>query len=141
MFNFYGKSLFTRNAKINAFVSFLCIIYFITTRRKTLHHPTRNIAMLEQRLNAIEFFLDLNNQSIVENLTSCLRHVYRLTNTVLICCSGPQAKPSNWYKLYKVQFHSLLSLSILLRHYLLTFRSHTIIHFLFSDYLPRNLYS
>lgn len=70
--------------------------------------------MLEQRLNVIEFFLDLDNQSVVENLTSCLRHVYRLTNTVLICCSGPQAKPSNWYKLYKVQFHSLLSLSIFL---------------------------
>ncbi|XP_043792597.1 mutS protein homolog 5-like isoform X2 [Apis laboriosa] len=72
---------------------------------KTLHHPTRNIAMLEQRLNAIEFFLDLDNQSVVENLTSCLRHVYRLTNAVLICCSGPQAKPSNWYKLYKTISH------------------------------------
>lgn len=111
------------NVKIDTLVSFLYffifyIFYYI--RRKTLHHPTRNIAMLEQRLDAIEFFLDPNNQSVVENITSYLRHVYRLTNTVLICCSGPQAKPSNWYKLYKVQFYSLLSLSILPCHYLLT---------------------
>lgn len=77
-----------------------------------MHHPTRNIAMLEQRLNAIEFFLDLDNQSVVENLTSCLRHVYRLTNAILICCSGPQAKPSNWYKLYKVQFYSSFSFNL-----------------------------
>ncbi|XP_043518859.1 mutS protein homolog 5-like [Frieseomelitta varia] len=68
---------------------------------KTLHHPTRNIALLEQRLNAIEFFLNSNNESVIENLSSCLRHVYRLTNTVLACCSGPDAKPSNWYKLHK----------------------------------------
>ncbi|XP_060826344.1 mutS protein homolog 5-like [Bombus pascuorum] len=72
---------------------------------KTLHHPTRNIAVLEQRLNAVEFFLNSKNQSVVENLSSCLRHVYRLTNTVLACCSGPQAKPSNWYKLHKTISH------------------------------------
>lgn len=83
-----------------------CPIVFvcICNHRKTLHHPTRNIAVLEQRLNAVEFFLNSKNHSVVENLSSCLRHVYRLTNTVLACCSGPQAKPSNWYKLHKVRF-------------------------------------
>lgn len=83
-----------------------CPIVFVSicNHRKTLHHPTRNIAVLEQRLNAVEFFLNSKNHSVVENLSSCLRHVYRLTNTVLACCSGPQAKPSNWYKLHKVRF-------------------------------------
>ncbi|CAK9809162.1 MutS protein homolog 5 [Anthophora plagiata] len=68
---------------------------------KTLHHPTQNLTLLENRFNAIEFFLDPNNQGVVENLSSCLRHVYRLTNTVLACCSGPQAKASNWYNVHK----------------------------------------
>ncbi|XP_043255109.1 mutS protein homolog 5-like [Colletes gigas] len=72
---------------------------------KTLRHPTRNVSVLQQRLNAIAFFLDPNNQSVVENLSSCLKHVYRLTNAVLACCSGPQAKASNWYKLHKTVSH------------------------------------
>ncbi|XP_076166799.1 mutS protein homolog 5-like [Ptiloglossa arizonensis] len=72
---------------------------------KTLRHPTRNLSVLKQRLNAVEFFLDPANQSVVENLSSCLKHVYRLTNALLVCCSGPQAKASNWYKLHKTVSH------------------------------------
>ncbi|KZC06422.1 MutS protein like protein 5, partial [Dufourea novaeangliae] len=68
---------------------------------KTLQHPTRNTKVLEQRLNAVQFFLDPSNLSIVENLSSCLNHVYRLTNAIMACCAGPQAKASNWYKLHK----------------------------------------
>ncbi|KOC63328.1 MutS protein like protein 5 [Habropoda laboriosa] len=68
---------------------------------KTLHHPTRNLALLEHRFNVVEFFLDPTNQSVVENLSSCLKQVYRLNNAVLTCCSGPQAKASNWYKVHK----------------------------------------
>ncbi|XP_053984116.1 mutS protein homolog 5-like [Hylaeus volcanicus] len=69
---------------------------------KTLQHPTRNLEVLQDRLDAVEFFLNPANQSVVENLSSCLNHVYRLTNAMLAWCSGPQAKASNWYKLHKV---------------------------------------
>nr|XP_012150029.1 PREDICTED: mutS protein homolog 5-like [Megachile rotundata] len=68
---------------------------------KTLHHPTRNLAVLEERLNTVEFFLEPNNRNVVANLSGCLKHVYRLTNAILACCSGPRAKASNWYKLHK----------------------------------------
>ncbi|XP_076657430.1 LOW QUALITY PROTEIN: mutS protein homolog 5-like [Halictus rubicundus] len=69
---------------------------------KTMQHPSRDAKLLERRLNAVEFFLNPSNQSIVDSLSSCLNHVDRLTSAVLACCSGPRAKPSNWYKLHKV---------------------------------------
>lgn len=76
-----------------------CSLYI---HRKVLHHPSRNIAVLEERLNAIEFFMDPNNLAVVENLSCCLRQVYRLTNTILACCSWSQVATTNWLKLYKV---------------------------------------
>ncbi|XP_076666275.1 mutS protein homolog 5 isoform X2 [Andrena cerasifolii] len=72
---------------------------------KTLHHPTRNVAVLEERLDTVEFFLDPNNQGVVESLSCCLRHVYRLTNAILACCSGLQATAANWQKVHKTISH------------------------------------
>ncbi|XP_026667559.1 mutS protein homolog 5-like [Ceratina calcarata] len=68
---------------------------------KTLHHPMRNLAVLQQRLKVLDFFLNLDNHSVVENLSAYLRHVCRLNNAIFACCSGPQAKVSNWIKLEK----------------------------------------
>jgi len=70
--------------------------------RKTLRHPTRNIEILNERFQVVEFCLNPDNQSIVENLTSCLRHVYRLTNVILDRYLAQQAKVSDWRRLHKV---------------------------------------
>ncbi|CAL1687218.1 unnamed protein product [Lasius platythorax] len=69
--------------------------------RKTLRHPTRNIEILNERFEVVEFCFNPNNQSIVENLTSCLKHVYRLTNVVLDRYLAQQAKVSDWRRLHK----------------------------------------
>ncbi|XP_076226097.1 mutS protein homolog 5-like [Nomia melanderi] len=66
-----------------------------------MQHPTRDANVLQQRLNAIEFFLNPSNRTVVENLSCSLDRVDRLTNTVLACCSGPRAKTSNWYKMHQ----------------------------------------
>ncbi|XP_046144901.1 mutS protein homolog 5-like isoform X2 [Osmia bicornis bicornis] len=106
LFKFGKTDSKTRGASLFTLLSRYCLsqpgVQFLW---KALHHPTRNLDVLEERLNAIEFFLDLNNQNFMENLSSCLRHVYRLTNAILACCSGPQAKASNWYKLHKTVSH------------------------------------
>ncbi|XP_067217256.1 mutS protein homolog 5-like [Linepithema humile] len=68
---------------------------------KTLRHPTRNIEILNERFQVIEFCLNPDNQSIIENLTSCLKHVYRLTNAILDRYLAQQAKISDWRRLHK----------------------------------------
>lgn len=70
--------------------------------RKILRHPTRNIDVLNERFEVIEFCLNPENQSIVENLTSCLKHVYRLTNVILDRHLAQQTKVSDWRRLHKV---------------------------------------
>lgn len=52
-----------------------------------------------------------DNQSIVENLTSCLKHVYRLTNVILDRYLAQQAKISDWQRLHKVYCHPGISIS------------------------------
>ncbi|XP_072755327.1 mutS protein homolog 5-like isoform X2 [Anoplolepis gracilipes] len=68
---------------------------------RTLRHPTRNIEILNERFEVIEFCLNSDNQSIVENLTSCLKHVYRLTKVILDRYLAQQAKISDWRRLHK----------------------------------------
>ncbi|XP_029163563.1 mutS protein homolog 5-like isoform X2 [Nylanderia fulva] len=68
---------------------------------KTLQHPTRNIEILNERFEVVEFCLNPNNQSIVENLTLCLKQVYRLTNVTLNRHLAQQAKFSDWVRLHK----------------------------------------
>lgn len=58
--------------------------------------------MLNQRFDVIDFFLDPTNQSVVENLTTCLKDIYRLTNTILSRYLGPRARASDWQRLHKV---------------------------------------
>jgi len=82
----------------------MTLLYFEETAfcRKTLRHPTRNAQILNERFEVIEFCLNSDNQSIVENLTSCLKHVYRLTNVILDRYLAQQAKVSDWRRLHKV---------------------------------------
>ncbi|XP_076383858.1 mutS protein homolog 5 [Megalopta genalis] len=68
---------------------------------KTMQHPSRDVDLLRKRLDAVEYLLNPSNHTLVENLSACLSNVDRLTSAVLACCSGPRAKPSNWYKLHK----------------------------------------
>ncbi|XP_020290482.1 mutS protein homolog 5-like [Pseudomyrmex gracilis] len=68
---------------------------------KILRHPTRNADVLNERFEVIEFCLNPENQSIVENLTSCLKHVYRLTNVILDRHLAQQTKVSDWRRLHK----------------------------------------
>ncbi|XP_011872274.1 PREDICTED: mutS protein homolog 5-like [Vollenhovia emeryi] len=68
---------------------------------KTLRHPTRDVRILNERFEVVEFCLNPENYSIVENLTSCLRHVYRLTNVILDRYLAQQAKVSDWRRLHK----------------------------------------
>ncbi|XP_057336795.1 mutS protein homolog 5-like [Microplitis mediator] len=65
---------------------------------KLMKHPTRNIKILQERTQAIEFFLDIDNQHVVHNLKSCLNHVHRLTPAILNKYSTAQAKTSDWGK-------------------------------------------
>lgn len=98
------------------FVTPFCIIYLpygeldikakICYCRKTLRHPTRNIEILNTRFEVIEFCLKPDNQSTVETLTSCLKHLYRLTNITLDRYLAQQAKISDWRRLYKVSYIS-----------------------------------
>lgn len=82
----------------------ITIIFYIRSsrRRKTLWHPTRNLKVLNERFEVIEFCLNPDNQSLVENLTSCLKHVYRLSKVVLDRHLAQQAKISDWRRLHKV---------------------------------------
>ncbi|KAK2581615.1 hypothetical protein KPH14_002118 [Odynerus spinipes] len=68
---------------------------------KTIRHPTRNIEVLDQRFDVIDFFLDPTNQSVVESLTTCLKDIYRLTNAILSRYLGPRARASDWQRLHK----------------------------------------
>ncbi|KYN27043.1 MutS protein like protein 5, partial [Trachymyrmex cornetzi] len=68
---------------------------------KTLRHPTRNIEILNERFEVIEFCSNPDDYNIVENLTSCLKHVYRLTNVILDRYLAQQAKVSDWRRLHK----------------------------------------
>ncbi|XP_024936027.1 mutS protein homolog 5 [Cephus cinctus] len=68
---------------------------------KLLRHPTRNIDTLNERFNLIDYCLKSNNQDIIENLKSCLRHVYPMGKVILDRQSAPKATASDWNKLYK----------------------------------------
>ncbi|EFN76321.1 MutS protein-like protein 5 [Harpegnathos saltator] len=74
---------------------------FLWQVSKMLQHPTRNVETLNARLEVVEFCLKPENQSIVETLTSYLKHLYRLTNVTLDRCLAQQAKISDWRRLYK----------------------------------------
>lgn len=78
----------------------------LSRRRKTLRHPTRNLEILNARFEVVEFCLKLDNQNTVETLTSCLKHLYRLTNVTLDRYLAQQAKITDWRRLYKVQLSS-----------------------------------
>ncbi|KAH0955065.1 hypothetical protein HN011_005583 [Eciton burchellii] len=69
---------------------------------KTLWHPTRNIKVLNERFEIVKFCLNPDNQSIVENLTFCLKHVYHLSNILLDRYLAQQAKVSDWRRLHKM---------------------------------------
>ncbi|KAL0112414.1 hypothetical protein PUN28_012036 [Cardiocondyla obscurior] len=68
---------------------------------KTLRHPIRNMQVLNDRFEVIEFCMNPDNQSIVENLTSCLKHISRLTNVILDRYLAQQAKVPDWRRLHK----------------------------------------
>ncbi|KAF7399396.1 hypothetical protein HZH68_007988 [Vespula germanica] len=68
---------------------------------KTIRRPTRDIDVLNQRFDVIDFFLDPSNQSVVENLTTCLKDIYRLTSAILSRYLGPRARASDWQRLHK----------------------------------------
>ncbi|XP_066594370.1 mutS protein homolog 5-like [Prorops nasuta] len=68
---------------------------------KMLRHPSRDINLLQRRYQVISFFMQPNHQTIVENLTSFLRHVNRSTNNVLNRYTAPHAKFCDWQRLYK----------------------------------------
>jgi len=72
-----------------------------------LWHPTRNIKVLNERFEIVKFCLNPDNQSIVENLTFCLKHVYHLSNILLDRYLAQQAKVSDWRRLHKV-YHIFL---------------------------------
>ncbi|KAG7204200.1 hypothetical protein KM043_002034 [Ampulex compressa] len=72
---------------------------------RTLRHPTRNVDVLQERFKVVEFFMDPNNRSVMENLTSCLRNVHHLTSVMLGRYSGSQSKVSDWRRLHKTLMH------------------------------------
>ncbi|XP_014483495.1 PREDICTED: mutS protein homolog 5-like [Dinoponera quadriceps] len=74
---------------------------FLWQVSKTLRHPTRNIEILNARFEVVEFCLKPDNQNTVETWTSCLKHLYRLTNVTLDRYLAQQAKISDWRRLYK----------------------------------------
>lgn len=78
------------------------MFFFINFHRKTIRRPTRDIDVLNQRFDVIDFFLDPTNQSVVENLTTCLKDIYRLTSAILSRYLGPRARASDWQRLHKV---------------------------------------
>ncbi|XP_034940335.1 uncharacterized protein [Chelonus insularis] len=63
---------------------------------KLMRHPTRNIEILHDRHRAIEFFLHIDNQNVIETMKSCLRQVYRVPSSVLNKYSSTQAKATDW---------------------------------------------
>ncbi|XP_044577035.1 mutS protein homolog 5-like [Cotesia glomerata] len=83
---------------------------------KIMKHPTRNIKILQERTQAIEFFLNVDNQHVVHNLKSCLSHVHRLTPTVLVKYSTAQANPSDWGR-FATTLVNLLTIGQLCQQY------------------------
>lgn len=78
---------------------------------KLLRHPTRDINVLETRFKAIKFFLNPNNQNVVETLKTCLTRVYRLPSQILNRYSAPRAKITDWSRLQKVRIPQTLFLT------------------------------
>ncbi|XP_043276962.1 mutS protein homolog 5-like [Venturia canescens] len=68
---------------------------------KLLRHPTRDTNVLSKRFEAIKFFLNPDNQNIVETLKSSLTQVCRLPSNILNRYSAPRAKVSDWSRLQK----------------------------------------
>lgn len=101
------NAIFVASSATLSFVFYIThdvIVFYLETAfcRKTLRHPTRNLEILNERFEVIEFCLNPDNHSVVENLTSCLKRVYRLTNVILDRYLAQQVKISDWRRLHKV---------------------------------------